>query len=241
MFADFVPAPSDRAFLSGKTGSGKTFAGRILCEWVRVGSDDISRKFYPGHAVDDIAPRDFVLGYDAKGLIRWKGYKRVTTFEQLLRAANNPKKYPKVMYAPVAKELRNRDLHEAFFRLCYERRNTTVYVDEWYSLCKGEDYPPSAHDILTRGREMNVPMIGCSQRPKNIPQPIMSEADLVFVFQLKMPRDREKMAELIPVDKDDLTPQALPKKQFFFYRDGDDEIKGPHQFSIIKQKPRLPS
>lgn len=231
-FADYVPGPFDRTFLAGKTGSGKTFAARRLLDWVCVDDTDTARKFYPHNKPGDLVPRAYIIGYDAKGLIRWPGYTRVQTFDDLLRKADDPKKHPKIMYAPKAAELRNPDLHELFFRLCYQRGNTTVYVDEWYALCKGEIYPDSAHAILTRGREMNVPLIGCSQRPKNVPQPIMSEADVVYCFQLKMPQDRKKMAEMIPVDEWDLTPSHLPKYHYYFYRDGDDEVRGPKKFLV---------
>ena len=216
--------------MAGKTGSGKTFAARRLLEWVRVDDTDTSKKYYPGVAPGSLYPRNHIIGYDAKGLIRWPGYTRVTTFDDLLRKANNPKKFKRIMYAPKAKELRDRDLHERFFRLCYERGNNTVYVDEWYALVRGEEYPDAAHAILTRGREMNVPLIGCSQRPKNIAQPIMSEADVFFAFQLKMPQDRKKVAEMIPIDQELLMPQALPKHHYYFYRDGDDEVVGPRKF-----------
>ena len=237
-FGLFVPRMDQRALFVGKTGCGKSWAARRILQWQRHDDDCIDRCFdHPSIAKGTIAllPRRYVIAYDAKGLMQWPGYHRVTSFESLNRAANNPKKFPKIIYAPNAKELRDENFHEKFFLLCYERGKTTAYVDEWYAVARGLTYPPSAHAILTRGREMGVSIVGSTQRPSGIPQAIMSEADLFFAFHLKMPQDRKKIAEMIPVDGDDarngdlLRPTTLKKTKFFFYLDGDDLVSGPHK------------
>lgn len=221
-FADLVPGESDRAFISGRTGSGKSYLAKRLMKYVRDRHGNLRE-------------RAFALVYDAKGMLDWAkrdprqkrkeanaaGWFRVTTFRALLKCANDHKRYPKVIYAPVAGELRDVDLHEAFFRLAYERRNTTVYVDEVGAVVQGRIYPPSYHAILTRGRELGVPIISATQRPVEIPQTLMSESDVFYTFHLQMEQDQDKIAKMIPVDPDAIAD--LQKRFFIFYRVGESE------------------
>jgi hypothetical protein len=219
-FADLVPGPHDRVFLAGKTGSGKSFAARLLLEWANHNGRLVRRRH--------------VLVYDAKGLLRWPGYHRVTRFERLFSAAQSPARYPRLIYAPRAEELRDSALHEAFFRLAYERRNTTVYVDEVYAVVNGTEYPSSYHAILTRGREMNVPLFSATQRPKDLPQAIISESSCFYLFRLLLPQDRKKMAEVVPIDPDAL--RDVPDEHFWFYRDGQSRAVGPLRLQVGQQE-----
>jgi hypothetical protein len=216
-FTDFLPALSDRALFVGKTGSGKTFAAQHILPWYVDEETGVMRK------------RRHICIFDAKGLIRWPGYKRTTTIRDFARKANDPKQFPFIIYAPAWKEIRDPDCHEKFFRICYERGHTTVYVDEVYSICKLDYYPPSAHAILTRGRELRVSFIGATQRPARIPVQLMSECDIMYAFHLRMLDDRKKMAQMIPVEEQWLDPHALPEHKFYLYREGTVDATGPWQ------------
>lgn len=218
-FEDLMAEGTDRAFISGRTGSGKSYLARRLLRYVR---DEHGK----------LKARRYILVYDAKGMLTWArgqarnapnrdGWFRVTTFAKLLKCANDPMRFPKIVYAPNAKELRDKFLHEAFFRLAYERRETTVYVDEVAALVDGRDYPESYHAILTRGREMHVPILTATQRPMGIPQSLMSESDVFYTFHLQLEQDQDKMSKIVPTTKE--TIAALPERWFVFYRVGERE------------------
>lgn len=221
-FASLVPAKGEHAFLVGKTGSGKSFAARRILQFRR---DE--------HGA--LEERKYVVAYDGKGMLKWgsSGYVRVTTFREFYKRCQDPDKFPKVIYAPSAAELRDLSLHEAFFRLAYERRHNTVYVDEAYSVIYGprkDDLPPSYHAILTRGRELGVEVISASQRPKDISLTVMSESTNYYVFKLSMAGDTKRISEMIPLGADAIA--ALPKHRFYYYRDGDDAPAGPLHLKV---------
>jgi hypothetical protein len=191
-----------------------------------------------------LAPREYVVAYDGKGMLRWgeDGYVRVTTFKEFYRRCEQPEKFPKVIYAPNADELRREDLHEAFFRLAFERRHNTVYVDECYSVVSGprkDDLPPSYHAILTRGRELGVEVVSASQRPKDISLTVMSESTNWYVFRLSMSGDQERIAEMVPIGESKKASMGLigglPKHNFYYYRDGGDAVLGPLKLAVGKE------
>jgi DNA helicase HerA-like ATPase len=224
-FAALVPGKGEHAFLVGKTGSGKSFGARRFLQFRRAEDGTLQE-------------RKHVVVYDGKGMLRWgaSGYIRCTTFKEFYKRCNDPDKFPKVIYAPKASELQDVSLHEAFFRLAYERRHNTVYVDEAYSVIYGprkDDLPPSYHAILTRGRELGVEIISASQRPKDISLTVMSESTNFYVFKLTMAGDTKRISEMIPLGQDEIS--ALPKHYFYYYRDGEDAPVGPLHLSTGKE------
>ncbi len=220
-FEELVPAETEHAIFIGKNGCGKTFAASHLVPWIRQGSRVLRRRY--------------VLAYDPKGLLDWHktlGAVRVTTLKDCVKKANDPDKFPWIVYAPTADELRDAETHEAFFRLAYDRRNCTVYVDEVYAVCPrgSQVYPPSLHSILTRGREMNVELIMSTQRPSKIPTECMSEAKRWYVFRLTMKDDRKKVSEMIPADPESF--DRLTRHHFYYYNDDEDGVRGPQKLGV---------
>jgi hypothetical protein len=168
-----LPAKTDRAFLCGMTGSGKSFLARYLCAY---------------------SPS--VLIFDAKDEITWKGYQRFTKLAKLIEAK------PRFgIYAPCDKELLDPKFWDFFFKYAYKRKNTTVLVDEVLAVCEGNDLPFHYKAILTRGRSLGVRIFSNTQRPKSIPTWIISEAEHKYIFFLQMPQDRERIAALLGIDE----------------------------------------
>ncbi len=200
---NFLPSLTDRACIIGMTGSGKTTLAKAILQ-----------------------TRPYVVIHDAKGLIQIDGFARYTNLLQCQQS-----KYAKIIYAPNHKELRDSIIIESFFHWIYDRQNTTLYVDEVYSVTNRGEIPDYYHAILTRGREMNISCISSTQRPKLIPQSILSESDLYYVFRLLLPQDRQKIRDILPLSNEKLT--ALKRHEFFF-GSADGVIMGPLKLGGIK-------
>lgn len=187
---DISPARTDRAVLIGRTGSGKTTVAREIC-----------------------SARDYVVVYDHKLNLRWPGFQRFHRLQELQAA--DPVKIPKMIYAPCPDEFEDVDAISDFFKFAYFRGNTTVYVDEIYSVCSAGGRIPKWYKLcFTQGREMGVSTISSTQRPKDIPQVALSEAEHWYIFQLLMEQDREKVSATLPVP--DEAMQKLRPHQFIY-------------------------
>lgn len=185
-FADLMPKRTDRALFVGMTGSGKTTLAKYI-----------------------LANKRNVLIYDFKGNIDWTGYKRYTNLRRLIWA--NP---ARAIYAPSLHELDNADLHDRFFKFAYLRTNTCVYVDEVFAVTHGQDLPFYYKGCLTRGREKGVEVYSATQRPKDIPQVILSESEHYYVFKLRLEQDRLKIKTITGLSDD--SQNGLSKTEFYY-------------------------
>jgi hypothetical protein len=168
-----VIKPSEHVFIAGRTGSGKTY---------------LARKY--------LARYPYVVALDTKGTLVWPEVpeEELTLVTRL--ADLGGAKTPRIIYRPVWEEM-ELEFYNEFFRWCYIRGNTIVWVDEAMSVCPNPMKIPDYYKaILTRGRELKVAVWSLTQRPSGIPQVIMSESTHFFIFDLNMPQDREKLAEV---------------------------------------------
>lgn len=195
--ADIAPGPTDRAALVGQTGSGKTYLARVLCE-----------------------SRPYVVTLDAKGTLDWPGYRVVRTLRELANATE-----PRLTYRPEYAAYNDREHIEQFLEWCYRRGNTTVYVDEIFSIATASDYPDGLGQILTRGREMGVTLFGSTQRPAGCPRILFSESEHVYSFYLKLWQDRQRLRDDVGIDPDRIA--ALPKRYFLYARQDARTVRGP--------------
>lgn len=181
--------PNEHVFIGGKTGTGKTWTGRKY-----------------------IAGFDNVAVLDTKGEFAWPevGFHREEKNNRIRYINENPKEVtlvesianlglattPKIIYRPPFSELKP-EFYDAFFQWVYLRRNTTVFVDEAMSVSPNPSVIPEYYKAcLTRGRELGIGVWSASQRPSGIAQIILSESTHFFIFDLNMPQDRKKLAEI---------------------------------------------
>lgn len=171
--------------MAGKTGSGKTtLAIRLL----------------------DLYSQVYVL--DSKAELKLKNYSRVSTLNEVIR--NNNKR---IIYAPNASELLDKQLIDDFFQFVYEQTNCCVYIDELLSITQHQfDITYHLKAILTRGRSRNIACIMSTQSPMRIPHYVLSQAEYYYVFQLRMPQDRRKIAEITGLSEE--LQQSLRKYEF---------------------------
>lgn len=198
-------ARNERVFVAGKTGSGKSqIAGRYL-----------AAPLYPNVIVLD-TKGDSVEGPQKM----WPALARVqkipvfTKLKQLgdFRAG-------KCIYRPSRQE-KTAFYFAKFFDWILARGNTVVWVDEVYSVVhKGGEGVDAYEECLTQGRSRGVGVWTCTQRPMHLPNFAISEAEHYFIFRLKMPQDRQKVAGAMEMDERDF---ANPTGQhgFRYYRDG---------------------
>jgi hypothetical protein len=185
---------SEHVFIAGRTGTGKT-----VC----------ARQYLTGFK--------YVVALDTKGKLRWPEIepKDVTVVKHLKDLPDV--QTPKIIYRPVWNEL-DSDYYNEFFRWCYKRENTVVWVDEVMGVCKSPfDIPDYYRAILTRGRELHVAVWSLTQRPSGIPQLIISEATHLFVYDLNLPQDRAKLVDVTGAEELSLRPNIVSGKKYSFW------------------------
>jgi len=185
-FLRFLPKPDERMMIIGMTGSGKTFFAEKILNW-----------------------RKYVVVYDLKGELKWKGYKIVTDFEAL-----KTEEAEKIIFKPPLEFIKDKDSVEDFFHWVYERRNCTLYVDEVMTCCFRGEIAFWLLAIVTRGRELGVSFIGATQRPKQIPISLLSEAERWAMFRVHIYDDAKRLEQTFGIDAELI--QNLPKRRFYY-------------------------
>ena len=198
-----APGETDRAAFVGQTGSGKTTLAEQMCRL-----------------------RPWVVAFDPKGMLEWDGYEIHTRLAPLTKAKGN-----RLTYRPVFEELDDEDTVDLFFEWVYERRHTTLYVDEVFAIAEGDRSPWHFRACLTRGRERGIAVYLASQRPSRIPQVMLSESEHVYLFNLKLPQDRERMEDVTGLEESRL---ILPKHEFYYVAQSG-EPRGPLKLRLGKR------
>lgn len=194
--SDMLPARTDRALFVGQTGSGKTTLAQHL-----------------------LNARRYVVVLDVKGTLNWRGYE---LHRSLARMAKSDAE--RLIYRPPYNVLEDDEEMDGFFRWIYLRRNTTVYVDETAGVTNGDNFPYHFGACYMRGRELGVEMWCATQRPMRIPQIVMSEAEHVYVFKLRMPQDRLRVESITGIAN---ALQFPLRKREYLYAPQDGDVHGP--------------
>jgi len=171
-----------RLFVCGKTGSGKSwFVKKIL--WPRYNGIKIYHD-----------PKHEEIGNSK--LLFYGFY--VYDNEQLLTALQNNRR--EIIYIPrIGLDYEN-ELSE-FNRMCeilYKWGNTTLFIDECGLISNQFTIQQWHREILVRGRTRNVGLVNITQRPKEIPNLIITEAEHQFIFKLNLDTDIIKMKGSLP-------------------------------------------
>lgn len=83
---------------------------------------------------------------------------------------------------------------EMFWQVLRDGSPRVVYVDEAVLITPPRAILPNYGRAIKVGRELGIPIWTGSQRPKEIPSPIFTEAEHFFTFRLTYDDDREKVA-----------------------------------------------
>lgn len=183
---------NDRVLFVGKTGSGKTFAAKAYARGFKN-----------------------VIVLDTKGTFEWDGVQVLKTFDQLRKVGEG-----RFIYRPIDSEM-NEDYYDAFFEFCYKRGHTVVLVDELAQVMESaSDILPNWKNIMQRGRELNVGIFNCTQRPRGVPKMALSESEHTFCFRLKLDDDRKHMAEFMGRE---IVEQRLKGHGFFYMHESQEK------------------
>lgn len=195
---------SEHTFIVGMTGSGKSFfAETYLANYPFVIKLDIKGEYFERKA-DNKNPWE--------GLEEGKDFVMVEHLAELADCET-----PKIIYCPDIEE-QNILFYDEFFRFCYERGNTIVWVDELMSVARANSYPKWLHFAMTRARSKNVGFWLCSQRPSDIPNIIIANCTHFVMYNLMLSDDRKKMAKVSGCEEMENNPKG--KYTFWYYRVG---------------------
>lgn len=157
---------SDRIFVSGRTGSGKSVLIKNLL-------------------LPDLGN---VVIYDYKHEINIPGYVIFNSIADFKRHPNQP-------FIIYRTQSGSNEEFDALCKQCFYRGNNTLVLDEIAQHCNGGQIQPH-HDIIMRlGRSKGVGIINCTQRPRGVHNNILSQSEHFFIFDLIQDTDRKKMAD----------------------------------------------
>ena len=203
LLSSMLPARTDRALFVGMTGSGKTTLARYLLEF-----------------------RKYRVVADYKGKIEWPGYTIHTSLKTLTKDKHNA-----LIYKPSYAESVDDDARARFWEWVCRRGNTTIYNDETAATTERNTYPYFLGACLMRGREMGIELWSGTQRPKDIPQIVLSESENVYAFRLRLPQDRERVEALTGIPRQLIA--GLSKQRFLFSKQ-DEDVAGPFHLQLAR-------
>lgn len=182
---------NSRTFIAGKTGTGKTYLAERLLKGVN--------RLIVIDTKGNLKER-FSLTPESK-----KAWKKFDSGDDIRIQVKSP-------LLPVEKF---QEYFDGIFEKAYHAGNCIVYIDEVYGVTNGSrDLPTWLTALYTRGRELGVGVMCCSQRPRHIPLFCMSESENFFIFRLLLKEDTDRLGsfvgELSPVPNSD-------KHGFWFY------------------------
>ncbi|MGI8403365.1 MAG: hypothetical protein ACR2OE_01100 [Thermomicrobiales bacterium] len=190
--ASFNIGRTDRVFFVGSTGSGKTTLAKSLLwglPYVVI--------LDPKHTFS--LPESWPHGWH---------YANAPRRHQDMRDAAT------LVYRPTYDEIL--DGCEEFFQWIFARGNTIVYVDEAATISKPRSIGRGYDRNIREGREKGIGIWSATQRPRFIPQVLMTESESFFVFRLRSEEDRKIVAGFTISEVRDKVPTG---NGFWYYND----------------------
>lgn len=198
----------EHVFICGMTGSGKSY----LAEAYLTNYDYVIKL-----DTKDEASERLKKGKSAwTGLELGKDFEIVRNFEDIFDVESK-----KIIFVPDYDE-QSEETFNRFFRFCFDRENTIIWVDELMSIGTVHRYPKELGRIYQQGRSKNVSIWACSQRPSGVPIIATANSTHFFVFQMGNFNDRKRMVDSTGMEQ----MLELPEKHaFWYYKMGETSCK----------------
>jgi len=167
-----LPKPGEHLVFAGSTGSGKTYLAESML------------KYFESYFAIDTQDSLEIPG------IRLTNPRNLKVMLPL---------FPRIHYVPKPEWI-ERDVFDYLFRTLLESstkkrpKPRVIYTDEIYHVGYGVNFPPWLPKSITTARQRKLSFWTSSQRPAQIPIPIMSEATRMFVFMLNRDEDMKRVA-----------------------------------------------
>lgn len=162
---DATIKPNQRVALIGKTGSGKTYLEQQI----------------------SLSWERFVV-FDAKGTIPLKGWNLEEGSSALRQLRNGHSARIRVRESDPRKWL-------SWLDLIWQLHNVVLYIDEMSLVNPSTNPSLELRKLYQQGRELGVGVHASTQRPRNVPAIMFSEADWIFAFRMSRAEDRKTVAD----------------------------------------------
>lgn len=183
-------AMSERAFVCGRTGTGKSYLAR---RWVRA--------WRAGIAVDH--------KYNGIPPVEMPGWEVVQGFGLALRAWGPA--HPRLIVRPLPADLPDR--YEQLALRVLAAGWTGWYDDEVMSVAPIGRLNPGLERLYGEGRARSCPVVVATQRPIGVHNKLLSEADHIVTFALQLEGDRKKLASF--AGEELMDPRRLDQRHSF--------------------------
>lgn len=189
-----LPGPSDHIVVCGQTGSGKSQAAM----WLLSRRDITTRPWIAIDHKDD--PDDLINGIEKAVIISYNDKLPSKPGIYILKCGQDD----------------TEEITEFLWRV-YRQRNIGLYFDE--AMMMGQNNK-AFNTILTQGRSLQIPCMILTQRPVKVSPWAFSEAKFWWVFNLVKKRDRETVADDVPISSD----YDLPRYHSYYYDVGERQL-----------------
>jgi hypothetical protein len=182
---------SDRVAVIGSSGSGKTFLSKRMLPYdgKRIIVVDPKRTFKP--APNQVMPVIKDIAHIS----------RQTFF----------------VFQPKLTQYDDMEVYDRLLKHAYNVGNITLYIDDLAGICDSpSSYPKAMKLCYNLGRERNVNIISCLQRPMHVPGYIWANTEHYFIFNVPLESDRKKLLGIIPA-YDPMKIHKAPKYSFGYY------------------------
>lgn len=167
----FEIAPTDRVLIVGRTGSGKSTLARVLSYGYR-------NLVVVDSKHEEIVPRATIV--HSAGELR-----------QVY-----PQRSTRVVLRPDPTDKKHADVDEGLARALHYGR-CRIVIHEAVDFATSTSILPQLRRAAKVGRSLTVGLTVCSQRPMGLHNDVIAESEHVFIFDLQLPGDREKLAGVV--------------------------------------------
>lgn len=189
-----LPKETDRTFIVGRTGQGKTQAGL----WILAGQDWDKMPWC-------------VLDFKRDDLLKQVIYPRAKQLKIDDDLPTEPGLYI-IQSIPTEDAFQvNNDLLHRFWK----HGNIGIFVDEGEQIAQMS----GLRLIQKQGRSLRIPIIVIFQRPVGIKRDVLTEADFFMIFRLKHVDDRKAIGNCMEDEYRESIDQRLPDYHSWWYDD----------------------